>query len=102
MAFPATHSDIIRAMAREAIDKEADTNSMMLPLGGVFRVAEFAGTGSLVSKIGVSAVLALVGAIVGMWIPGRSTAENLIQDSLSRPNSYMTHTQTIKNEGKHL
>jgi hypothetical protein len=69
-------------VTREAIGKEACTNSMMRLLDGVFGAAVFAGTDRFVSAksytdgpcIGISAALALVETIAGMWLLGRRAA----------------------------
>jgi EmrB/QacA subfamily drug resistance transporter len=88
MAIPSAQSSAVGAVAAGAIGKAAGTNSMMRQLGGVFgiaiSVAVFAGAGSYASAaafsdgfgaaIGVSAALALVGAIAGMAMPGRERA----------------------------
>lgn len=85
MVFSAAQNAVIGAVPEEAIGKAAGAQSMMSELGGVFgigiTVAVFAWAGSYASAqaftdgfapaIGVSAGLALTGAIIALAIPGR-------------------------------
>ena len=87
LAIPAAQNSVVGSVANEAIGKAAGVNSMMRELGGVFgiavAVAVFAGTGGYASAqaftdgfgpaIGVSAVLALAGALVALAMPRRGT-----------------------------
>ena len=96
MAIPAAQNSVVGSVPVEAIGKAAGTNSTMRELGGVFgiaiSVAVFAGAGSYASAqaftdgfapaIGVSAALALVGALAGAWLPGRRRAPSI---SVPRP-----------------
>jgi len=88
MAIPAVQSSVVGSVGQDAIGKAAGTNSMMRELGGVFgiaiSVAVFAGAGGYASAqaftdgfaaaIGVSAALAIVGALAGTVLPGRRKA----------------------------
>jgi MFS family permease len=88
MAIPAAQNSVVGSVASEALGKAAGVNSMMRELGGVFGialvVAVFAGTGGYASAqaftdgfgpaIGVSAGLALAGALVALAIPSRHSA----------------------------
>jgi hypothetical protein len=88
MAIPAAQNSVLGSAAMDAIGKAAGTNSMMRELGGVFGiavvVAVFTGAGSYASAaafsdgfgpaIGVAAALALIGAAIGLALPGRRTA----------------------------
>jgi hypothetical protein len=88
MAIPAAQNSVVGSVPLEAVGKAAGTNSMMRELGGVFgiaiSVAVFAGAGSYATPetfadgfsaaIGVSAALALVGAVAGLGLPGRRAA----------------------------
>jgi EmrB/QacA subfamily drug resistance transporter len=88
MAIPSAQNSVVSAVADDAIGKAAGANSMMRELGGVFgiaiTVAVFAAAGSYASPasfvqgfgraIGVAAALSLVGAIVGLALPGRRPA----------------------------
>jgi hypothetical protein len=85
MSVPAAQNSVVGAVPLEAVGKAAGTNSMMRELGGVFGiailVAVFAGAGSYASPkqftdgfappLGVTAGLSLVGALVGLGLPGR-------------------------------
>ncbi len=85
MAIPAAQNSVVGSIAADAIGKAAGANSMMRELGGVFgiavAVAVFGGAGGYASAsqfvagfgpaIGVAAGLSLVGAIVGLALPGR-------------------------------
>lgn len=87
LAIPAAQNSVVGSVANEAIGKAAGVNSMMRELGGVFgiavAVAVFAGTGGYASAqaftdgfgpaIGVSAGLALAGALVALAMPRRGT-----------------------------
>jgi EmrB/QacA subfamily drug resistance transporter len=88
LAIPAAQNSVVGSVTIEALGKAAGTNSMMRELGGVFgiavAVAVFAGAGSYVSPaafidgfgpaVGVGAALSLLGAIVGLALPGRAAA----------------------------
>src|SRR5215211_7264228 len=92
MAIPSAQNSVVGSVALEAVGKAAGTNSMMRELGGVFGiavvVAVFAATGSYASAaaftdgfgpaIGIGAALALAGAVAGLALPGRRTAEAAI------------------------
>ncbi len=85
MAIPSAQNSVIGSVATEAIGKAAGVNSMMRELGGVFgiavAVAVFAGAGGYASAqafvdgfgpaIGVSAGLAITGALAAVVMPGR-------------------------------
>jgi EmrB/QacA subfamily drug resistance transporter len=85
MAIPAAQNSVVGSVASEAIGKAAGVNSMMRELGGVFgiavAVAVFAGAGGYATAqafvagfapaIGVSAGLALAGALAALAMPGR-------------------------------
>jgi MFS family permease len=88
IAIPAAQNSGVGSVALEAIGKAAGANSMMRELGGVFGIAVvvsvFAATGGYASAaaftdgfapaIGVSAGLALAGAIAALALPRRGTA----------------------------
>jgi EmrB/QacA subfamily drug resistance transporter len=85
MAIPAAQNSVVGSVASEALGKAAGVNSMMRELGGVFgialAVAVFAATGGYASAqdftdgfgpaIGVSAGLALAGALAALALPSR-------------------------------
>ena len=85
LAIPAAQNSVVGSLAIDQVGKAAGANSMMRELGGVFgialAVAVFAGAGSYASAatfvdgfspaIGVAAGLALLGAVVGLALPGR-------------------------------
>jgi EmrB/QacA subfamily drug resistance transporter len=87
MATPPAANAVVGAVPYDAVGKAAGANSMLRELGGVFGiailVAVFAAAGGYASAqafsdgfvpaIAGSAVLALVGAIVSMALPGRRT-----------------------------
>ncbi len=87
MAIPSAQNSVIGSVASDAIGKAAGVNSMMRELGGVFGiavvVAVFAGAGGYASAqaftdgfgpaIGVSAGLALAGALAAVAMPRRGT-----------------------------
>jgi EmrB/QacA subfamily drug resistance transporter len=89
MAIPAAQNSVVGAVPHDSIGKAAGTNSMMRELGGVFGiavlVAVFAGAGSYASAqeftdgfapaIGVTAALSLLGAMAGLYLPGRRREE---------------------------
>jgi MFS family permease len=88
MAIPAAQSSGVGSVELEAVGKASGANSMMRELGGVFgvavAVAVFAATGGYASAvafadgfapaIGVSAGLALAGAVAALALPGRRRA----------------------------
>lgn len=88
MAIPAAQNSVVGSVASEALGKAAGVNSMMRELGGVFGiavvVAVFAATGGYASAqaftdgfgpaIGVSAGLALAGALAALALPSRRTS----------------------------
>jgi EmrB/QacA subfamily drug resistance transporter len=88
MAIPSAQNSVVGSLGEAAIGKAAGANSMMRELGGVFgisiAVAVFAATGSYASPpsfvdgfgpaIGVAAGLSLIGAIIGLALPGRRAA----------------------------
>jgi EmrB/QacA subfamily drug resistance transporter len=88
LAIPAAQNSVVGSVSLEALGKAAGTNSMMRELGGVFgiavAVAVFASAGSYASPaafidgfapaVGVGAALSLLGAIVGLALPGRAAA----------------------------
>jgi EmrB/QacA subfamily drug resistance transporter len=88
MAIPAAQNSVVGSVAIESIGKAAGVNSMMRELGGVFgialAVAVFAATGGYASAqdftdgfgpaIGVSAGLALAGALAALALPSRRAA----------------------------
>jgi EmrB/QacA subfamily drug resistance transporter len=85
MAIPSAQNSVVGSVASEALGKAAGVNSMMRELGGVFGiavvVAVFAATGGYASAqaftdgfgpaIGVSAGLALAGAVAALVLPSR-------------------------------
>ena len=85
MAIPAAQNSVVGSVGMDAIGKAAGANSMMRELGGVFgiaiAVAVFASAGSYASPatftdgfgpaMAVGALLALVGAVAGLALPGR-------------------------------
>jgi EmrB/QacA subfamily drug resistance transporter len=91
MAIPSAQNSVVGSVASEAIGKAAGVNSMMRELGGVFgialAVAVFAATGGYASAqaftdgfgpaIGVSAGLALAGALAALALPSRRTSQLL-------------------------
>jgi EmrB/QacA subfamily drug resistance transporter len=88
MAIPSAQNSVVGSVASEALGKAAGVNSMMRELGGVFGiavvVAVFAATGGYGSAqaftdgfgpaIGVSAGLALAGALTALAMPGRRSS----------------------------
>ena len=88
MAIPAAQNSVVASVTDDALGKAAGANSMMRELGGVFgiaiAVAVFAAAGSYASPsafvdgfapaIGVAAAFALIGAVVGLALPGRRRA----------------------------
>jgi hypothetical protein len=88
MAMPAAQNAILGAVAANEVGKASGIFNMLRFLGAVFGiavlVAVFVGTGSFGSPeafsagfapaIGVSAVLSLLAAVVGMWLPSRRDA----------------------------
>ena len=88
MAIPSAQNSVVGSVASEALGKAAGVNSMMRELGGVFGiavvVAVFAATGGYASAqaftdgfgpaIGVSAGLALAGALAALALPSRRTS----------------------------
>ena len=85
LALPAAQNSVLGSVAEEALGKAAGVNSMVRELGGVFgiaaAVAVFAATGGYASAqdftdgfgpaIGVSAALALSGALAALAVPSR-------------------------------
>ncbi len=85
MALPAAQNVVISSVAANEIGKASGTFSMFRQLGGAFGVAilaaVFAGIGSFSSAqafsngfaaaMGVAAALSLLGALVGLVLPGR-------------------------------
>jgi hypothetical protein len=85
MAIPPAAGAVLRAAPAEAVGAAAGANSMLRELGGVFGIAAavaiFAGAGGYGSAaaftdgfapaIALAAVLALVGAVAGLALPGR-------------------------------
>jgi len=85
MAMPAAQNAVLGAVAPGQLGKASGTYNMLRFLGGVFgiaiAVAAFTFTGGygspqafavgFVTAVGVSATLALLGAIAGLWQPGR-------------------------------
>jgi MFS family permease len=86
LAIPAAQNSVLGSLTTDELGKAAGANSMMRELGGVFgialAVAVFAGAGSYASPsmfvdgfspaIGLTAGLALLGAVAGLALPGRS------------------------------
>ncbi len=99
MAMPAAQTAVVSAVAPHEIGKASGTFNMLRFLGGVFGVAipaaVFAGIGSystpqafshgFVPAISVCAALALVGAIVGMLLPGRRAMTSARSSMPSKP-----------------
>jgi EmrB/QacA subfamily drug resistance transporter len=99
MAIPSAQNSVLGSMAQEAVGKAAGTNSVMRELGGVFgiaiAVAVFAGAGSYVSAqafvdgfgpaVGVSAGLALLGAIAGSLLPSHGQETELVTGNTTAP-----------------
>jgi MFS family permease len=85
LAIPSAQNSVVGHLPSASLGKAAGTNSMMRELGGVFGiavlVAVFAGAGSYASPqafidgfapaAGVGAGLSLIGAIIGLGLPGR-------------------------------
>jgi EmrB/QacA subfamily drug resistance transporter len=85
MAIPAAQNSVVGTIANDVLGKAAGVNSMMRELGGVFgiavAVAVFAGAGGYGSAqaftdgfgpaMGVSAGLALAGALAALALPAR-------------------------------
>jgi MFS family permease len=85
MAMPAAQNAILGAVGATEVGKASGTFNMVRFLGAVFgiavAVAVFAATGSVespqaftagfVPAIAISATLSLLGAVAGMWLPGR-------------------------------
>ncbi|HEY6256573.1 MAG TPA: DHA2 family efflux MFS transporter permease subunit [Xanthobacteraceae bacterium] len=85
MAMPAAQNAILSSVAAPEVGKASGTFNMLRYLGAVFGIAvavtAFAESGGAASPetfstgfaaaIGVSAALSFVGAIAGMWLPGR-------------------------------
>ena len=88
MAIPAAQNSVVASVPDAALGKAAGANSMMRELGGVFgiaiAVAVFAAAGSYASPqafvdgfapaTAVGAAFALIGAVVGLALPGRRRA----------------------------
>jgi EmrB/QacA subfamily drug resistance transporter len=99
MSFPAAQNSVISSVPAEAVGKAAGTNSTMRELGGVFGiailVAVFSGTGGYASPqaftdgfapaLGVTAGLSLVGALVGLGLPGRRPPRRVAPTPEARP-----------------
>jgi hypothetical protein len=89
MAIPSAQNAVVSAVAPTAIGKAAGTNSMVRELGGVFgiavTVAVFAGAGGYASAaaftdgfgpaLATSAAVSLLGAVVGLRVPGRRASQ---------------------------
>ena len=85
MAMPAAQNATIAAVPGEAIGSASGTFNTLRQLGGVFGIAilaaVFAGHGGYASArlfstgfrpaLGVAALLSLVGATIGRWMPAR-------------------------------
>jgi EmrB/QacA subfamily drug resistance transporter len=85
MAMPAAQNAVLGAVPKSDIGKASGIFNMSRFLGGVsgiaIAVAVFTGTGSFgsaqtfsagfVAAIGVASVLSLLGALAGLWLPGR-------------------------------
>ena len=85
MAMPAAQSAVLGAVAAPELGQASGVFNMFRFLGGVFGIAivvvVFAGTGGgdspeaftagFAAAIGVTAALSLVGAVAGLWQPGR-------------------------------
>jgi EmrB/QacA subfamily drug resistance transporter len=94
MAIPAAQNSVIGSVDPSAIGKAAGVNSMMRELGGVFgiavTVAVFAAAGGYASAqdfvdgfapaIAVAAVMAAVGAVVALGLPGRRPVPAVVDD----------------------
>jgi EmrB/QacA subfamily drug resistance transporter len=99
MSFPAAQNSVISSVPADAVGKAAGTNSTMRELGGVFGiailVAVFSGTGGYASPqaftdgfapaLGVTAGLSLVGALVGLGLPGRRPPRRVAPTPEARP-----------------
>ena len=91
MAIPAAQTAVLAGIAPGAVGKAAGANSMLRELGGVFGIAiaaaVFAGAGGYATPqafvdgfgpaIGVSAALALAGAVAALVLPSRNIAPAL-------------------------
>jgi len=97
MTFPAGQNSVVGAVPPEAVGKAAGTNSTLRELGGVFGIAllvavfaENGGYGSpeafvdgFAPALAVTAGLSLVGAVVGLALPGfRGRAVGVGEDEL--------------------
>jgi hypothetical protein len=92
MAMPSAQNAVIGAVAPQEIGTASGIFSTVRFLGGTFGVAiavtAFAASGSMGSAqsfahgfsaaIGASAVLSLLAAVAGFWIPGRRTQTGAI------------------------
>jgi MFS family permease len=99
MAIPSAQNSVLGSMADDAVGKAAGTNSVMRELGGVFgiavAVAVFAGAGSYASAqaftdgfgpaVGVSAALAVFGALAGTLLPGNGQEPELVAATSGGP-----------------
>ena len=88
MAMPAAQNAILNAVARPEVGKASGVFNMFRFLGGIsgiaITVAAFAANGGFtstsaitagfVAAIVVSTILSLLGAVAGMWLPGRRQA----------------------------
>ncbi len=94
MAIPAAQNSVIGSVDPSAIGKAAGVNSMMRELGGVFgiavTVAVFAAAGGYASAqdfvdgfapaIAVAALMAALGAVVALGLPGRRPVPAVVDD----------------------
>jgi EmrB/QacA subfamily drug resistance transporter len=108
MAIPCAQNSVVGSVASEALGKAAGVNSTMRELGGVFgiavAVAVFAATGSYASAqaftngfgpaIGVSAGLALAGALAAVVLPSRRTAATQARTTTAQANSLQAQEAT--------
>jgi EmrB/QacA subfamily drug resistance transporter len=92
MAIPSAQTSVLGSVSEQSVGKAAGTNSVMRELGGVFgiaiAVAVFAGAGSYASPqafvdgfgpaVAVAAGIALVGAVAGLFLPGRGHRSELV------------------------
>lgn len=90
LAIPSAQNSVLASSSLEELGKAAGANSMMRELGGVFGiavvVATFASAGGYASAqaftdgfgpaIGLAAGLSAVGALTGLALPGRRTAQD--------------------------
>jgi hypothetical protein len=108
MALPAAQKAVVSAVGAREIGQASGAFNTMRQVGGVFGiaviVAVFAGTGSyasprqftdgFASAIGTAAVLAAVGALIAVGVPGRRPLGSDEPGHAHRPVASLTHRTT--------